>query len=610
MTGEKHAAALPGGHALARRRRPGACRARSTRRRSSGNVDVRERGLHAAVRRGGGSCSTSAAAAPPPAAAARRAGRRCRCATTCGSTRRPRCRCENNTVQHRWRRADLQLRGTFDRPLLFGRAEVDRGEVTFEGRRYVITRGTIDFNNPTRIEPFFDIEAETRVRVPGETYRVTVRADRHARSLHAAASRPIRRCPRSRCWRCCSATSRRARTSSSAGYSTDITPQQQLLRERATRALTGAVSSEVGRVVRADVRRRHVPADAVAASIPTRSRRGSIPAARADDRQAALRPRLPDLLAQPLVVDARSDHPARVRSDGSLLVDPVAQRRRHLRARRPGATRVLTCAARLPPGSCWRIALLRGVLAPPGRSRPSGRVGARSSTRSASSRKAASVTDRRDHRPDRDARRRAAVDARGARDDRAPHEPEPVRGRAGRSGAAGRGGVRLRYRAGAAAPGRSRRVPRHARPVRGRPAPGGRPSASATIPRGGAADERGRALLRSSVPRPRLSRGASVTPRVEETHNPDRATLVFDVEAGPRAADRATCELDADRRRATQRRCSASAGVRARASPTTSRRIDRELAALRATACARAATTRRAPATACASRPDGAALVA
>ena len=32
-------------------------------------------------------------------------------------------------------------------------------------------------------------------------------------------------------------------------YSTDITPQEQLLRERATRALTGAVSSEVGRVV-------------------------------------------------------------------------------------------------------------------------------------------------------------------------------------------------------------------------------------------------------------------------------------------------------------------------------------------------------------------------
>jgi TamB, inner membrane protein subunit of TAM complex len=72
--------------------------------------------------------------------------------------------------------ADLQLRGTYDRPLLFGRAEVARGEVTFEGRRYVVTRGNIDFTNPTRIEPFFDIEAETRVRAPGQTYQVTVRA--------------------------------------------------------------------------------------------------------------------------------------------------------------------------------------------------------------------------------------------------------------------------------------------------------------------------------------------------------------------------------------------------------------------------------------------------
>jgi autotransporter translocation and assembly factor TamB len=69
--------------------------------------------------------------------------------------------------------ADLNLRGTYDRPLVFGRAEIERGEVVFEAKRYVITRGTIDFSNPTRIEPFVDLEAETRVRVPGQTYRVT-----------------------------------------------------------------------------------------------------------------------------------------------------------------------------------------------------------------------------------------------------------------------------------------------------------------------------------------------------------------------------------------------------------------------------------------------------
>jgi translocation-and-assembly-module (TAM) inner membrane subunit TamB-like protein len=70
--------------------------------------------------------------------------------------------------------ADLTMRGTYDRPIVTGHADIERGEVTFEGRRYRITRGTMDFTNPSRIEPFFDIEAETNVRVPGQTYRVTV----------------------------------------------------------------------------------------------------------------------------------------------------------------------------------------------------------------------------------------------------------------------------------------------------------------------------------------------------------------------------------------------------------------------------------------------------
>ena len=65
--------------------------------------------------------------------------------------------------------------------MLFGRADIGRGEVTFEGRRYRVTRGAIDFTNPNRIEPFFDVEAETNVRVPGgptqrTDYRVTVGA--------------------------------------------------------------------------------------------------------------------------------------------------------------------------------------------------------------------------------------------------------------------------------------------------------------------------------------------------------------------------------------------------------------------------------------------------
>jgi len=48
--------------------------------------------------------------------------------------------------------------------------------VRLEGNRYDVTRGSIDFSNPTRIEPFFDVEAETRVRTPGQVYRVVLRA--------------------------------------------------------------------------------------------------------------------------------------------------------------------------------------------------------------------------------------------------------------------------------------------------------------------------------------------------------------------------------------------------------------------------------------------------
>jgi hypothetical protein len=70
--------------------------------------------------------------------------------------------------------ANLELRGTIDQPVLAGEMELDRGgEFTLFGKRYTITQGTVYFDNPTKIEPSFDVEAETRVRVPGETYRIT-----------------------------------------------------------------------------------------------------------------------------------------------------------------------------------------------------------------------------------------------------------------------------------------------------------------------------------------------------------------------------------------------------------------------------------------------------
>ena len=143
--------------------------------------------------------------------------------------------------------ADLQLRGTYDKPILLGRAELERGDVNFEGRRYLVTRGSIDFNNPSRIEPFFDIETETRVRVPDQTYRVTVRAvgtiERFTPEF--SSDPPL---PEIDVLGLLFSDVAPGRDVEVRQYST-VTPQEQLLRQRATRALTGALSAEVGRVV-------------------------------------------------------------------------------------------------------------------------------------------------------------------------------------------------------------------------------------------------------------------------------------------------------------------------------------------------------------------------
>ena len=82
-------------------------------------------------------------------------------------------RIENNIASVE-AQADLRLQGTYDRPILSGRADIDRGDLVFEGNSYEVTRGTIDFSNPNRIEPYFDLEAETRVRVSDQTYRITL----------------------------------------------------------------------------------------------------------------------------------------------------------------------------------------------------------------------------------------------------------------------------------------------------------------------------------------------------------------------------------------------------------------------------------------------------
>jgi translocation and assembly module TamB len=59
---------------------------------------------------------------------------------------------------------DLHLRGSVSRPTLLGNVSFSEGEIALFGNRYTVNRGEVRFFNPTKIEPTFDLEVETRAR--------------------------------------------------------------------------------------------------------------------------------------------------------------------------------------------------------------------------------------------------------------------------------------------------------------------------------------------------------------------------------------------------------------------------------------------------------------
>jgi translocation and assembly module TamB len=163
----------------------------------------------------------------------------------------------DNNLARMMANADLTLRGTYDRPVLAGHADIERGEVTFEGRRYRITHGAIEFMNPQAIDPFFDVEAETNVRVPGQTYRVTVGFAGTSAQLRPTLNSDPPLPTADVLALLFSDVQRTARTG--AGLNADVPElrarqnptqvQTDILTTRATQAITGSLSSEVGKVV-------------------------------------------------------------------------------------------------------------------------------------------------------------------------------------------------------------------------------------------------------------------------------------------------------------------------------------------------------------------------
>ncbi len=59
---------------------------------------------------------------------------------------------------------DLLLKGTIGNPILVGRVDVPKGEVFFLKNTFRVLSGSVDFFNPKKIDPTFNMEASTEVR--------------------------------------------------------------------------------------------------------------------------------------------------------------------------------------------------------------------------------------------------------------------------------------------------------------------------------------------------------------------------------------------------------------------------------------------------------------
>lgn len=60
--------------------------------------------------------------------------------------------------------ANLHLRGTPANPAMLGRVNITQGQVLFQGTKFTINQGSISFFNPSKLEPIFDIDLETKAR--------------------------------------------------------------------------------------------------------------------------------------------------------------------------------------------------------------------------------------------------------------------------------------------------------------------------------------------------------------------------------------------------------------------------------------------------------------
>jgi translocation and assembly module TamB len=74
--------------------------------------------------------------------------------------------------------ANLRLSGTAAEPVLLGRASVSGGDLIFQGNRYILQGGVIDFVNPSQTEPNVNLSMTTTIQQYNIAMRIEGTPDR------------------------------------------------------------------------------------------------------------------------------------------------------------------------------------------------------------------------------------------------------------------------------------------------------------------------------------------------------------------------------------------------------------------------------------------------
>ncbi len=70
----------------------------------------------------------------------------------------------NNNIADTTAKMDILVRGTINRPVLLGKMNTDKGIVYFRNNEFRVLKARIDFIDPERTIPYFDIVAETKIK--------------------------------------------------------------------------------------------------------------------------------------------------------------------------------------------------------------------------------------------------------------------------------------------------------------------------------------------------------------------------------------------------------------------------------------------------------------